>query len=115
MSEGKARTAVTTNGGTVRPTRAEAITAPRRPEGDEESLLPMHNGATVIRADIRAGVEPGDGRGYVLARTDGPGQYVTWWVWRNAGDPKWYATEGDYHRKLSDAVKSYNLRTGREG
>jgi hypothetical protein len=78
----------------------------------EESLLPMHNGATVIRADITAGTEPGDGRGYVLARTDGPGQYVTWWVWRNAGDPKWYATEGDYHRKLSDAVKSYSERRG---
>jgi hypothetical protein len=81
----------------------------------EESLLPMHNRATVIRAEVKADANPGDGRGVVLARANKHGEWVTWRVRRDAGDLRWHATDGDYHRKLSDAVKSYNLRTGREG
>ncbi len=82
-------------------------------DSNDESLLPMHNGATVIRADIKAGTNPGDGQGEVLAQTP-DGKYVTWWVRRDAGDPKWHAFHGDYHRNLLEAVRSYNERRGVE-
>lgn len=79
-----------------------------------QSLIPLLNDSTVLRADLHTR-DDDTGEGVVLAVTP-DNQYVTWRVYRGLGEEKWLATGGEYFdhdthdRNLRDAIADYDER-----
>jgi hypothetical protein len=73
-----------------------------------ESLLPMENGATVLRASLTATAE--GVYGTVLALWGDRNEYVTWTVYRRSGEAVYHAEVGHYFTMLDFAVRDYEKR-----
>lgn len=83
-------------------------------ETNPPSLLPMHNGARVIRADVEDRVE-GTAHGYAIAHLtseESGHEYVVWAVSRRRNDCRWYADNGDYRSTIERATERFNERRG---